>query len=264
MKIRAIIVEDEALSRATLEKILERYCSNNVEIVGFSDNVQDSVRLITQVQPDLLFLDIKLGAADNGAFEILQSLKRNDFHVIFTTGEKKVEKILAAHKLQNTISYLLKPLSIDEVIESVDRVRFKMEQNDVQSMQLQIDQMMKFVSTLYQANIDPRVEVPVKSGIEFIPLGEIIMLRASRNNCLIYCKKGECKESTRNLNYFLSVLPQTEFFLTSRSHIINLHYVEKYTGNDGPTVYLANKCQASLSRSRKDEFFKALRAIQKR
>ena len=263
MKIKAIIVEDEPLSRLSLVNILTKFCADKIELICECDNVKDSVRMIKEKHPDLVFLDIKLGDADNGAFDILKAVPLKNFHVIFTTGEKNVEKVLAAHKEQSTISYLLKPLSVDEVISSVDKVQGKMAQEDISAMRKQIEYLMKVIETIYHSPLDQKVEIPIRYAVEFVPMREIIMIRSSGNRSFVFCKGRDAIESTRNLKHYALTLPKEDFFATSNQYLVNLHLVDKYSAVEGKMVLLEEDCQAMLSDKKQKGFFQALRAIQK-
>ena len=57
--LKAIIVEDEPISRQILAGYLERYCPD-VTLVAEADEVQSGVAAIKKHQPDILFLDVEM------------------------------------------------------------------------------------------------------------------------------------------------------------------------------------------------------------
>ena len=59
MKIRAIIVEDEAVSRDILRTYLSKYCPN-VTLVGEASNINDAYELIQKNELELVFLDVEM------------------------------------------------------------------------------------------------------------------------------------------------------------------------------------------------------------
>ena len=64
---KALIVEDEALSAQELQKILERI--GDIRVLARVESIDDTVEWFsTHPDPDILFLDIHL--ADGSAFEI--------------------------------------------------------------------------------------------------------------------------------------------------------------------------------------------------
>ena len=60
---KALIVDDERLARKELIKLLEEHPS--IEIVGEAQNADEAEQMITELNPDLLFLDIQeIGALE--------------------------------------------------------------------------------------------------------------------------------------------------------------------------------------------------------
>ena len=59
MKLKAIIVEDEAISREIIRNYLGKYCPN-VELLGEASNIEDGFKLIQKHDLDLVFLDVEM------------------------------------------------------------------------------------------------------------------------------------------------------------------------------------------------------------
>ena len=79
-KTRAVIVEDEELARRLLRELLKRH--PEVEVVGECANGFEAVKMVPELKPDLLFLDIHMPKLDG--FEVLE-LIGDDMAVIFVT-----------------------------------------------------------------------------------------------------------------------------------------------------------------------------------
>ena len=111
---RAIIVEDERLAADNLMKILIQI--GTIEVVTILDSVSETVDWFRKNEiPEILFLDIHL--ADGYAFEIFEMVEIN-CPVVFTTAYD--EYALKAFKV-NSIDYLLKPLDIISVRNSLEK-----------------------------------------------------------------------------------------------------------------------------------------------
>ena len=67
---KALIVDDERLARKELMKLLEEHPS--IEIVGEAQNADEAEQMITELNPDLLFLDIQMPGRTG--FQLLESL----------------------------------------------------------------------------------------------------------------------------------------------------------------------------------------------
>src|SRR3954470_23898303 len=117
MKIRSIIIDDEYKSRDNLRVLLTEYCPA-IEIVAEADSAVTALKLIKQLAPDLLFLDIEMPGASG--FQLLQSLPAaRNFEVIFVTAYDKYG--IAAVKAC-AIDYILKPIDVMELSGAVDKV----------------------------------------------------------------------------------------------------------------------------------------------
>jgi two-component system, LytTR family, response regulator len=111
---RIVIVEDEKPAADQLENLLKRY-DPDIEVLQRLDSVKGSISWFQKhgAEPDLVFMDIRL--ADGMSFEIFKQVKINK-PVIFITAYN--EYALEAFKV-NSIDYLLKPISYDDVYKSL-------------------------------------------------------------------------------------------------------------------------------------------------
>ncbi len=260
MKLKTVVIEDESCSREVLSSILKIYCKDDIDLIGQTGTVEEAIKLIKTSNPNLLFLDIKLNADDNGAFTILNALPKKDFSIIFTTGAKQPEKILKALNKYKAIKYLLKPVDIDEVIDGV--ISAKKQQFNFQS-ENRINELDEIVDRIKNYRSDMKIMVPVKGGIEYVLAKDIIMFCADINNCQLYLSNNNTIRSTRSLKYFQFNLPKKEFSKVSRKHIVNLFHVSRISTTNGEIISLSNKCIAPLKPMFKKDFYNNLSLIHK-
>jgi two-component system, LytTR family, response regulator len=246
MKLKTVIVEDEKLGQDTIVGILNNYCNQKIEIVGIAADVKTSIEMIKNENPDLVFMDIKLGGNENGAFDILNVIEKINFKMIFTTSSKNTDLILRAVNQFGTKRYLLKPIDIDEVIDAVDLVF-----NEYESHPLQF----KSYSNFNNTNCF-NLTVPQKNGFRVVKCNELIMIRSNANSTILFLKSGENILSSKSLSYYETLLSNGSFVRTSRSFLINFIHVISYSKQDGGTILLSNDCTAALSDTYKDDFFK--------
>ena len=67
---KALIVDDERLARVELRRLLSPY--KEIKIVGEAVNAEDALNKITELRPDIIFLDIQM-PGKNG-FQLLEEL----------------------------------------------------------------------------------------------------------------------------------------------------------------------------------------------
>ncbi len=71
--IRTLIVDDESIARKVLRDELEAF--EDVEIVGEADNGQEALRLIEELRPDLVFLDLRMPLMGNARMSLTSRRK---------------------------------------------------------------------------------------------------------------------------------------------------------------------------------------------
>ena len=121
--IRALIVDDEELARGLLREYLRD--ENDVEVIGESGNGFDAVKVIGELKPDLVFLDVQMPKLDG--FEVLE-LIGNEIAVVFTTAhDQYAMKAFDAA----AVDYLLKPFNEARFRTALDRARRRLQQNSV-------------------------------------------------------------------------------------------------------------------------------------
>jgi two-component system LytT family response regulator len=116
--IRAVIVDDEELSRVLVKDYLTEH--PDIEIVAECSNGFEAVRAVDDLKPDLLFLDIQMPKLDG--FEVLE-LIGNEVETLFITAFD--EYALRAFEV-HALDYLLKPFSAERFSEALDRARARL------------------------------------------------------------------------------------------------------------------------------------------
>ena len=117
-RIRAVVVDDEALSRALILEYLAQH--PDVEVVGECANGFEAVRAVTELRPDLLFLDVQMPKLDG--FEVLE-LVGADVDVIFVTAYDTYA--LRAFEV-HAVDYLLKPFGTGRFAAALDEARARL------------------------------------------------------------------------------------------------------------------------------------------
>lgn len=135
---KVVIVEDEIAASENLAYLINAIDSN-IEILTVLDSVKSSVDYFSKgTEAELVFMDIHL--ADGISFEIFDQVTL-DIPVIFTTAYDQYA--IKAFKV-NSIDYLLKPINEEELSESIDK--FKSKLNEGQSSNNQLEGLMQLLS----------------------------------------------------------------------------------------------------------------------
>jgi two-component system LytT family response regulator len=240
MELKAIIVEDEQLSRDILKNYLAKYCPS-VTVIDEASNVDEALQLLRKVEIDLLFLDVEMPYGT--AFDLLDQLGPRDFETVFVTAYDQYAKDALN---QQAAYYLLKPIEIDELIKAVDTVKhIKQRENEVQ-----LDVAIKTTSS---HQLTDKITIPTQEGFDVIPIKDIIYCAADDNYTHIYLKDSK-KLVSKTLKHFDILLSDKGFCRIHKSYLINTAQVTGYVKGKGGSVLL-DQIELPVSPSRKVELF---------
>jgi len=114
MTIRTVIIDDEALARNRLKRMLEPY--ESLTVAGEARNGKEALEVLSRLRPDVLFLDIRMPLLSG--FEMLEQSEESPY-IIFTTAYH--EYALQAFE-ENAVDYLLKPISKEKLNRAVKKL----------------------------------------------------------------------------------------------------------------------------------------------
>ena len=124
MNIRTLLVDDEDLARRGLKIRLKN--TTDIEIIGEAGHGEEALRMVDELRPDLMFLDIQMPGM-NG-FDVLKALagKRMPMIVFVTAYDEYAVRAFDAH----AIDYLLKPIDEDRLEAALSHVREQWDQRE--------------------------------------------------------------------------------------------------------------------------------------
>lgn len=243
---KAILIDDERNATEALTNML-RMVTPDVEVIGIANTAQQGIELIQSLKPDLVFLDIQMPYMTG--FELLEQLGQFNFSVVFTTAYDKYA--LQAFKV-SAVDYLLKPIDMDELEASVEKVRERMKQPTTDFTAL--EQLFKQV----KKNDAQRLALPTSDGLVFIALDDIIRLESDSNYTTFYLTKKERIVVSRTLGEYEPTLTAQNFCRIHHSHIINMAHLKRYFKNDGGYAEMSDGSKVEISRRKKDDFMAKL------
>ena len=114
---KTLIVDDEPIARKVLREELELF--PEVAIVGEAENGREALQKITDLQPDLVFLDLQMPVM--GGFEVVRNLRgaRLPVIVVITAFDQHAIEAFEA----GAIDYLLKPINETRLAKAIERAR---------------------------------------------------------------------------------------------------------------------------------------------
>ncbi|MCP4456603.1 MAG: response regulator transcription factor [Cytophagales bacterium] len=201
-----LIIEDEPVSAQELE-ILIKSINSSINVLEVLDTIESSVKYLRINMPDLIFLDIEL--ADGSSFEIFNEIEVS-CPIIFTTAYD--EHALKAFD-QNSIAYLLKPITKPKLEHSFDVLR---------RMKMAVLKSEVYKQLLHTEN-RYKESFLVKFGNSLIPLSvpEILYFMSEDNLVFVVNKNFKKYLCSLTLSDLEEVLNPELFFRINRQYIIH-------------------------------------------
>lgn len=241
-RITSVIVEDETAAREVLRSYLTKYCPQ-VEIIGEAQNSKEAVPLLHELKPQLVFLDVEMPFGN--AFDVLEACGDLKFETIFVTAFS--EYSLKALNM-SAAYYLLKPISIEELIVAVNKVQQQIINKELFNRNKIIVENFREPKPEKQ-----QVILPTMEGFEIVKMDEIVRLKGNGNFTDLYLTNGNKKMACRFLKHFSEMLP-LPFIRVHKSHIVNLNFVKLY--NKGGYITLQDGAEVEISPTYKEDFLK--------
>jgi len=243
--IRVFVADDEFQSRLVIVKMLERYFPD-IEIAGQAGSVEETVEGVTNTQPQIVFLDVRMNGETG--FDVLDRLPHTNFHLIFTTAYE--EYAVKAFRY-SALDYLVKPIDPEELQTAVQKAMDR-----ICAPQPQATEELK--ALFHQINAPRRftgkIAVPSPEGLLFVSAQDIVFCQAQSNYTEIFLMDGQKITSSYTLKSFEEMLLDQHFFRTHKSFLINLKHIDTYRKGEGGVVVMSNGREIEIARRNKTGF----------
>jgi two-component system LytT family response regulator len=239
MQCTALVIDDEPLARKRIISLLEPY-SSEIEILGEAGSGAQAVKMIHEMIPDVVFLDIQM--PDMDAFEVLHSLQGDDVPlVIFTTAFDNFA--LKAFE-ENTVDYLLKPVAPERLAVAIEKLRKVIPQVDDTTIpaDLNWEKLRNLVdmSGLYLQ----RLQVKVGDRIVFVNIDEVIRFHSEEKYTTVYTVNGQYVIDTPLVELEKKLDPK-HFTRVHRSHIVAIDYIAECRKGDAGRMVMVLRDKAA-------------------
>jgi two-component system LytT family response regulator len=219
--IRVAIVDDEPLARAVVREYLSAV--PGIEIVAECANGFEAVKVVSELHPDLLFLDVQMPKLDG--FEVLELVGR-DVAVIFVTAfDQYAIRAFDVH----AVDYLLKPFSAERLGEALARARERLQRGERTTAAGTVDEL---AAAARPSSTRGRILVRDGPKVHVLPIEKIEYVQAQDDYVSYRCEgKDYLKEQT--LARAEAALDPAKFVRIHRSYLLNLDCLARIESADG-------------------------------
>lgn len=241
MTLRALIADDETLARRLVAEYLRPHA--DITVLAEAENGLDAARAITELKPDLVFLDIQMPRLTG--LEVLELTGRRD-GIIFTTAYD--QHAMRAFEL-HAVDYLLKPFSQARFDAALERARRLLGQATPGLERLVAP------AGAWLA----RVLVRNAGGLQVLPVDDIAYIEAQADQVAFHAHGRDHLKSQR-ISELEAQLDPARFVRVHRSFIINLTALQalERTDSDAHVARMKDGKRIPVSRSGHERLRQAL------
>jgi two-component system, LytTR family, response regulator len=234
-KIRAVVVDDEELARQVLRELISAH--PEIELVAECANGFEAVKVVTDLKPDLVFLDIQMPKLDG--FEVLE-LIGGDMAVIFATAyDEYALKAFDVH----AVDYLLKPFGAERFEKALTRARERVGTPTPPAAEL---------AQAARAPGDHLDRIVVRDGtrVHIIPISKLDFVEA-QDDYVALASEGHKYLKQQTIASLEAALDPKLFLRVHRSYIVNLERVSRIEpyGKDSKVAILRDDTRLPVSRA---------------
>ena len=250
--IRVLIVDDEPIARRGIRQLLASH--DDIEIAGEARNGAEAVRLIAELAPDLVFLDVQMPEVDG--FAVLRQIDPERLPaIIFVTAYDT----FAVHAFEaRALDYLVKPLAEarfhDALARARERLRFQAELASWRRRLLSLN------APTPDRPLARRIIIGAAGSDLVLDVADISWIEADDYYAAVHSRgrRHLVRESLASLE---ARLDSRQFVRAHRRAIVNLAEVREIRSQSaGESLLILNDgSQLPLSRRRRQKFEDAMR-----
>ena len=175
---KVLIVEDEIMAQKSLTRTLTQNFPD-LDIVGMTGSVKDTVEWLENNQTDLIFMDVEL--SDGVCFEIFRQTDVKAKVIMTTAYDSYALKAFEA----GSVDYLLKPIDVTDLQRAVGRCRTR--ENNIN-----IEALMKVLSTQTpQKEYKERYIIKINDRIVPLNVSDIAYIYSEDKNNYLVTTEGQ-------------------------------------------------------------------------
>ena len=249
--IRALIVDDEALARRFIRRMLKD--DRDFEIVGECSNGKETVVMIRKENPDIVFLDVQMPEMDGLA--VLESIGIERLpEIIFTTAYEQYA--IRAFEL-HALDYLLKPFDQTRFKDAIKYAKERFRSEHQNEGRMQMSALLENIKNKPQYL--ERLVIKAGGRITFLSTNEINWIEADDKYVHLHTSKARAMVR-QTLTAMEEQLDPAKFRRVHRSAIVNVERIAElqplFSGEY--SILLQDGTKLTLSRNYKDKLFDLL------
>ena len=211
--LRVVVVDDEPLARAVVREYLSAH--PGVEIVAECANGFEAVKAVTDLSPDLMFLDVQMPKLSG--FEVLELIGRS-VPVVFTTAyDQYALRAFDVH----AVDYLLKPFTAERFADALARARARLQSQET----LPVEDLVAVARSKGSAPLE-RVLIRDGAQVHVLPVDRIDFVEA-QDDYVAFQFDGRQYLKDQTMASVEAALDPARFVRIHRSYLLNIERIAR-------------------------------------
>jgi len=238
MRPTAVVVDDDPLARERLRDLAGEV--SLVDVVGEAADGESAVRVIDELRPDIVFLDIEMPGGSG--LDVARRIE-HPAAIVFTTAYQQYA--VTAFEL-SAVDYLLKPFGPERFREAVERALAARGLESQTRRTALLDEALEQshpLARLFLRERDTILPVPVERIVRIEAEGDYVMVHTRERSYLVRLRLQDLESRLGD-----------RFLRVHRSHLVNLDHVKVFEHNDDVRLVVVmtdgTRILASRARSR--------------
>jgi two-component system response regulator LytT len=221
--LRVLVVDDEQLAREELCFLLTQ--AGDIDIIGQASDGVEALRLAGELAPDLIFLDVQMPGLTG--FEVARRLIEADHlsPLVFVTAYDQYA--IDAFSV-NAVDYLLKPVDLTRLEQTLDRVRKRVATEQSARMPLSPAELEKVIEAVTSRQTR-RDQLAMRVGERYllVPAEDVVHASLIDEAIIVVTATVSGTSNYRTLDELQARLDPAVFWRVHRSHLVNITKIKE-------------------------------------
>ncbi|KRD39573.1 two-component system response regulator [Lysobacter sp. Root916] len=219
MNLTALVIDDEPIARHAIVRLLRD--DAQIELLGECGDGASAVVAIRSQRPDLVFLDIQMPAMTGMEVVAAIGAERMPATIFVTAYEQYAVRAFEA----NAVDYLVKPFSRERFAATLQRAKARLNAAADGGALPSVQILQALEALRRRDDYLERIPVRVDERLVFIPVEDIVWIKASRNLVEIHLA-DRVHELRETMAALAARLDPRHFARVHRSAIVNVRRVQ--------------------------------------
>ena len=213
--ISAVLVDDEQLACEELAYLLKEF--PDVEVLATGANGLEAVKLIENLEPDLVFLDVQMPGLDG--LGVIQKLKEKNVPLPYFILATAYDQYAVEAFRYDALDYVLKPIEKERLALSIDRARKAIAERAKPSVEAP--------ATARSASLRTKLLVKSNSRNFIVDAQDVVYATIDDGLITVVGTSVEGESNYRTIEELQSNLDPDVFWRVHRSFLVNINRIKE-------------------------------------